>query len=78
MSQPTDKQTAPVHRVLHVLLPEEVFNHVKAQAALSGLAFKEYLERFLREATPYDGKASPVNDTPRRSLDPAVNERVEH
>ena len=78
MSQPTDKQTVPVQRVLHVLLPEEVFNHVKAQAALSGMAFKEYLERFLREAKPYDGKTSPDNDTARCGPDLPVSEKAEH
>lgn len=49
-------RTVTGQRVLHALLPEAVFNHVKAQAALSGMAFKEYLERYLREAAPYTAK----------------------
>ena len=52
----------PGHRVLHVIVPERVFNHVKAQAALSGMPFKTYMEHFLQEAFPYDGSqpARPV------------------
>lgn len=54
------------HRVLHVLLPPDVFNHVKAQAALSGLAFRHYIERFLREAHPYADKHD-ANEGPKPS-----------
>ena len=49
----------PGHRVLHVIVPEHVFNHVKAQAALSGMPFKTYMEHFLQEAFPY-GSSPPT------------------
>ena len=41
------------YRVLHVIVPETVFNHVKAQAYLSGMRFSEYVARFLKEAWPF-------------------------
>ena len=53
---PTGKATGrrpPGYRVLHVFVPERTFNHVKAQAFLSGLRFPEYLAKFLEEARPY-------------------------
>ena len=46
-------RTPPGYRVLHVIVPEPVFNHAKAQAYLSGLRFPEYVARFLTEACPY-------------------------
>ena len=50
------------HRIVHVIVPELVFNHVKAQAALSGMPFKTYMQRFLQEAHPYPGhKQGPRN-----------------
>ena len=52
----------PGHRVLHVILPEHVFNHAKAQAALSGMPFKTYMERFLQEAFPYN-RSQPAHPT---------------
>lgn len=50
-------------RVLHVVVPAHVFNHAKAQAALSGLSFKEYMKRFLEEAFPYGGSDQPKGGT---------------
>lgn len=47
-------RTPPGYRVLHVLVPDSVFNHVKAQAYLSGMRFPEYIARFLEEAWPYN------------------------
>jgi hypothetical protein len=47
------------YRVLHVIVPERVFNHVKAQAALSGMPFKTYMEHFLQDAVPYPPGPSP-------------------
>lgn len=41
-------------RVVHVTVSEKVFNHAKAQAYLSGLSWKEYIERLLSEAKPLD------------------------
>ena len=56
--QPDERHpTSPVpdgHRVLHVIVPDRVFNHVKAQAALSGMPFKTYMEHYLLEAFPYN------------------------
>ncbi len=39
-------------RVVHVTVSEKVFNHAKAQAYLSGLSWKEYIEQLLSEAKP--------------------------
>jgi len=47
------------YKPLHVLVPARVRNHVKAQAALSGLSFKEYMKRFLQEAFPYSDADKP-------------------
>ena len=64
VASPCDTQTEAGHgpgqvtsryRVVHVVVPEAVFNHVKAQAALSGMRFKTYMEMFLMEAFPLDG-----------------------
>ena len=52
-------RTPPGYRVLHVIVPEQIFNHVKAQAYLSGLRFPDYLARFLNEAWPYNDNCSP-------------------
>jgi hypothetical protein len=46
--------------VLHVIVPESIFNHVKAQAYLSGMRFPEYIARFLEEAWPYGEFRTPV------------------
>lgn len=40
--RPRDR-TPPGHRVLHVVLPEKTFNHVKAQAYLSDMPFPQYV-----------------------------------
>ena len=52
-------RTPPGYRVLHVIVPEQIFNHVKAQAYLSGLRFPDYVARFLEEAWPYQNNRSP-------------------
>jgi len=52
-------RTPPGYRVLHVIVPEPVFNHVKAQSYLSGMRFAEYVVKFLGEAFPYEVSASP-------------------
>lgn len=54
-------RTPPGYRVLHVIVPEQIFNHVKAQAYLSGLRFPDYVARFLEEAWPYNDSRSPSN-----------------
>lgn len=46
-------------RVLHVVVPEQIFNHVKIQSLLSGLRFPDYVARFLQEAWPYQDSRSP-------------------
>ena len=61
----TARQGTPKgYRVLQVRVPEQVFNHVKAQSFLSGLRFPEYVTRLLKEAVPYPGPASPLGDEP--------------
>ncbi len=45
-------------RVLHVIVPEKTFNHVKAQAYLSNMRFPDYLTRYLAEAQRYDDHSS--------------------
>lgn len=42
----------PGCRVVHVAVPERVFNHAKAQAYLSGLSWPQFIERLLSESTP--------------------------
>ena len=56
-------RTPPGYRVLHVIVPEQTFNHVKAQAYLSGLRFPEYIARFLEEAWPYKDDRMPRDDS---------------
>ena len=53
-------RTPPGYRVLHVIVPEPIFNHVKAQAYLSGMRFPEYVARYLEEASPYEGIPQPI------------------
>ena len=53
-------RTPPGCKVLHVIVPESIFNHVKAQAYLSGMRFPEYVARYLEEACPYDGIPQPI------------------
>jgi len=50
----------PGYRYVHVLVPERTYNHVKAQACLSGMEWREYLVKFLEEAWPYPGPSSPL------------------
>lgn len=52
-------RTPAGYRVLHVIVPEPIFNHVKAQAYLSGMRFPEYVARFLEEAWPYKDARTP-------------------
>lgn len=56
------RRTPAGYRVLHVIVPEQAFNHVKAQSFLSGMRFPEYLTRLLKEAGPYPGPASPLGN----------------
>ncbi len=39
-------------RGLHVAIDEQVFNHAKAQAYLSGLPWPEFVERVLKASNP--------------------------
>lgn len=64
-------RTPSGYRVLHVIVPEQIFNHVKAQAYLSGLRFPEYVARFLEEAWPYK-ESRPQQ--PQASLPPEIVE----
>jgi hypothetical protein len=47
-------RASPGCRVVHVAVPEEVFNHAKAQAYLSGIRWPEFVARLLSEARPFD------------------------
>lgn len=40
-------------RVVYARVPPRIFDHVHAQAALSGMSFNKYMTRFLEEAFPY-------------------------
>ena len=42
----------PGCRVVHVAVPEKVFNHAKAQAYLSGLPWPKFIEHLLSESGP--------------------------
>lgn len=53
------------YRVLHVLLPELVFNHAKAQAYLSNMRFPDYIRGLLERARP----ANDCGGTPIASTD---------
>jgi hypothetical protein len=58
-------RTPPGYRVLHVIVPEPIFNHVKAQAYLSGMRFPEYVARILKEAWPYtESRQPPATSNP--------------
>lgn len=48
------------YRIVHVAVPEPVFNHAKAQAYLSGLRFPEYVASVLRDGKPYLEHRSPT------------------
>lgn len=43
----------PGFRVVHVPVPETIFNHAKAQAYLSGLRFAVFIAKVLSDAGPY-------------------------
>lgn len=64
-------RTPPGYRVLHVIVPEQTFNHVKAQAYLSGMRFPEYIARFLEEAWPYTDAHAP-----QKTVDPQAPKAV--
>ncbi len=46
-------------RIVHVPVPEAIFNHAKAQAYLSGLRFAVYVAKVLSDARPYPSSRSP-------------------
>ena len=52
-------RTPSGYRVLHVIVPEAIFNHVKAQAYLSGMRFPEYVAGFLKDAWPFKANCQP-------------------
>jgi hypothetical protein len=60
----TKRQTPAGHRVLHVVVPEPVFWHVKAMALKSQLPLKLYLARFLAEALPMSLQPDTDTETP--------------
>lgn len=40
------------YRIVHVSVPENVFNHAKAQAYLSGIPWPKFVEKLLAESVP--------------------------
>lgn len=42
-------RTPPGYRVLHVIVPDRLFNNLKARAYLTGTRFPEYIARLLEE-----------------------------
>lgn len=67
-------RTPPGYRVLHVIVPEQTFNHVKAQSYLSGMRFPEYVARLLNEAWPYNDSRLPSGQDDAHAH-PAVNDQ---
>ena len=55
-------------RIVHVSVPETVFNHAKAQAYLSNLTWSDYLARLLSEAQPFAANTSPPTEGPRNDV----------
>ena len=47
------------YKVLHVIVPERIFNHVKANAFISGLRFPEYVAKLLEETCLYQVERGP-------------------
>jgi hypothetical protein len=45
-------RTPPGYRVLHVIVPDRLFNNLKARAYLTGTRFPEYIARLLEETGP--------------------------
>ena len=54
-----DSRLSTGFRVVHVHVPESIFNHAKAQAYLSGMRFAVFVARLLSEARPYSGSRMP-------------------
>jgi hypothetical protein len=48
------------HRVLHVTVPEDVFNAAKAQSLLLGIAWPKFVVELLRHVDPRRGDALPM------------------
>lgn len=48
-------------RVVHVPVPETIFNHAKAQAYLSGLRFAVFVAKVLSDSSPYQCNRLPQN-----------------
>ncbi len=48
----TSRNLPPGHRVLHVNVPEDVFNGAKAQALMIGHKWPQFIVELLREVDP--------------------------
>ena len=59
-------------RIVHVAVPESVFNHAKAQAYLSGIRFAVYVAKVLSDSRPY-----PANRLPQAPAVPPDPRTVE-
>jgi hypothetical protein len=59
-------RTPPGHRVLHLIIDQQTFNSLHIQAIRSGMKFTAYMQRFLKEAFPFDepedSQSTPVPD----------------
>lgn len=71
-------RTPPGYRVLHVIVPEMTFNHLKAQSYLLGMRFPEYVVRHLEGALPHQMSPTTSNHTSVPASDPADAARVGH
>jgi hypothetical protein len=57
---PASRNLPPGHRVLHVTVPEDVFNAAKAQSLLLGIAWPKFVVELLRHVDPRRGDALPM------------------
>ena len=48
-------RTPPGHRVLHLVIDQATFDSLHIQAIRSNMKFTAYMQRFLKEAFPFDG-----------------------
>jgi hypothetical protein len=58
--QRASRNLPPGHRVLHVTVPEDVFNAAKAQALLMGIAWPQFVVELLRQADPRKADSLPL------------------
>jgi hypothetical protein len=52
-------RTRPGQRVLHLVIDQATFDSLHIQAIRSRMKFTAYMQRFLKEAFPFDGPEDP-------------------